>query len=221
MTDFHTHILPALDDGSRNCEESAQMLKELYRQGVTVAVATPHFYPMSTGPDRFFQKREESFSALKNFIISNDSIPSIRLGAEVSYFDGIADCGFLEKFIIEGTNLILIEMPFCRWSPRMVDEIYEIKKNRGLTPLIAHIDRYLSFNSNAFYIFDPDKVLVQVNASACVKPFLRIKTLKMIKEGRIHALGSDCHNMTDRAPNIGAANEYLKKKASQVSLLSL
>lgn len=53
MIDFHSHILPAMDDGSRNIEESLQMLRMLQEQGVERVIATPHFYADENPPDVF------------------------------------------------------------------------------------------------------------------------------------------------------------------------
>ena len=44
MIDFHTHILPGVDDGSKNLDESLQLLQMEQQQGIDIVVLTPHYY---------------------------------------------------------------------------------------------------------------------------------------------------------------------------------
>ena len=69
MIDFHSHILPGIDDGAKTVEESISMLKSSYEKGVRITVLTPHFYPKgqeSLPP--FIQKRQEAYELLKTDI---------------------------------------------------------------------------------------------------------------------------------------------------------
>ena len=68
MIDFHAHILPFVDDGSASLDESMSMLRMLREQGVDTVCATPHFDALHDSPDDFFQKRNEAYSKLKEYI---------------------------------------------------------------------------------------------------------------------------------------------------------
>ena len=89
MIDFHTHILPMIDDGSGSVEESIWLLEEEARQGVDLVVLTPHYYAEENSPVEFLKRRYESWKALRRLLRTEH--PRIRLGAEVQYFEGI--CG--------------------------------------------------------------------------------------------------------------------------------
>ena len=104
MIDFHSHFLPNMDDGSRSLEESCAMLRESARQGVTVMVATPHFYPARETPEAFLRRRSEAFERIE----ADDGFPKILLGAEVAYFHGISRCDCLDRLSTEGTKLLLL-----------------------------------------------------------------------------------------------------------------
>ena len=65
MIDFHSHILPAMDDGSKNIEESLQMLRMLQEQGVERVIATPHFYADENPPDVFLRRRADAWEHLR------------------------------------------------------------------------------------------------------------------------------------------------------------
>ena len=60
MIDFHSHILPGIDDGSKSVEMSIKMLRREAQQGISRVVATPHFYPQTDNPERFLRRRAEA-----------------------------------------------------------------------------------------------------------------------------------------------------------------
>lgn len=87
MIDFHSHILPGIDDGSRDIEMSLRMLESSLRQGVTAIALTPHFYADNDTPERFLKRRDESFRELQRV---SGSRPRLLKGAEVYYFPGFS-----------------------------------------------------------------------------------------------------------------------------------
>ena len=60
IVDFHSHVLPGIDDGSRSVEESLVMLKRMQDQGIAAVVATPHFYASHHFPEEFLERRERA-----------------------------------------------------------------------------------------------------------------------------------------------------------------
>lgn len=64
MIDFHSHILPGIDDGSASVEESLKLLEMLAEQGVKTVVATPHFYPDRTSVSDFLRRRDAAYQRL-------------------------------------------------------------------------------------------------------------------------------------------------------------
>ena len=111
LIDFHTHILPCLDDGSKSVEMSLSMLREETEQGVRHVVLTPHFYARHDDPDRFLASREAAAEALKAAVAEVPGLPTLHLGAEVAYFRGMSDCEILRDFCIGRTECILVELP--------------------------------------------------------------------------------------------------------------
>lgn len=212
-TDFHSHILPCVDDGSASVEESLAMLRALRQQGIRRVVATPHFYPQSDNPAAFLKRRNAAMAQLREAMAAEKGLPSIELGAEVYFFHGISDCAQLPQLTIGGKRCILIEMPPSPWSEAMYRELEGIYKKQNLIPILAHIDRYVR-PFRTYGILKRLKtmpVLVQANAEF----FLSGKTAsfagRLLRDGYIHLLGSDCHNMTDRPPNIGPAGEAIRQ----------
>ena len=72
MIDFHSHILPGIDDGSRSLETSLEMLRLSRKQGVDYIVATPHFYAMKDRTQEFFERRGQHIRLyLKKLTLTN------------------------------------------------------------------------------------------------------------------------------------------------------
>ena len=216
MVDFHTHILPCLDDGAASCEESLNMLRKEREHGVDTVIATPHFYADRDDPEAFLKKRETAYKKLllemENF--EPRELPRIVLGAEVAYFEGMSDCEELPLFNIDGTKLLLLEMPAIRWNERMIAEVVAIYEKTGLIPVIAHIDRYIRiFNDRRMAEWFSDlPVLIQANASFFTGWKYTRMALKMFDRGQIHLLGSDCHNTSTRPPEMNLATDALRKR---------
>lgn len=211
MTDFHSHILPGVDDGSKSLEESLKMLDLLARQGVKQVVATPHFYPNRHSIKAFLEKRDLAFSELKKHV--TDSHPEIILGAEVKFYDGISRLENLSSLFIEGTEVLLLEMPFEHWSEYTIKELINLSSSGIGAVVIAHIDRYIEFQTKSLIEeLSRNGILFQVNAEAFEHLFKRRQILKLLKQHYIHFLGTDCHNLTDRAPNFEIAYSTISKK---------
>lgn len=215
MIDIHTHILPGIDDGSRSVEESAAMLAASAAQGIACVAATSHFYAEENSPEQFLARRAGSAERLREAWQPN--FPKLRLGAEVCYFEGIGRCEEVNSLCIEGTGLLLLEMPFCRWSDHVLHEVWELQTRPGITVLLAHIERYLRRqDEDVWRALAEWGVLNQCNASFFLNWRTRPKALRMLRSGRIHLLGSDCHNMDARPPRLGEALEVLGRREQDI-----
>lgn len=213
MIDYHCHILPQVDDGPDRLSESLTLLRRSFRQGVEVMVATSHFYANEDYPAHFIERRNAAFLKLREAMLQDTEIyPLIVLGAEVLFFPGISQAEDIERLVIGSGSTILVEPPMATWSDAMLDEIVDLGKNLNCRPVIAHVDRYMRMLKNETLI---DRVLerellVQVNAEY----FMDSKTVKSairnLKKGKIHLIGSDCHNLTTRGPNLGQARQQAK-----------
>lgn len=214
IIDFHSHILPGIDDGSASVEQSVAMLRAEAEQGIRHVIATPHFYAQHDKPEEFLRKRLEAENLLRGAMEAEPGLPKVSIGAEVLYFAGIADSQILPQLTLAGTGYILIELPMPPWSERVYKELENIWRKRDLTPVIAHVDRYIT-PLRTYRI--PERlaelpVLVQANAEFFLQRATKKMALRMLKQGKIHLLGSDCHNMSDRAPNLKEALSLIEKK---------
>ncbi len=211
MVDFHSHILPGVDDGSKTLEESIQLLDMLHRQGVSLVVATPHFYADQRSVERFLARRQEAFDQVRGSL--REHHPRVCLGAEVLYYPGISRLEGLEKLCIDGTRVLLLEMPVARWSDSTLREVLEIAVSFNLTLVLAHIERYVFLQRpGVFAELLNNGVLMQVNASFFTDWFTRCRAFKLLESNAVHLLGSDCHGVRNRPPQMGEAAHILCKK---------
>lgn len=214
IIDFHSHILPGVDDGSASVAESIAMLRMEAEQGIEHVIATPHFYPRHDSPDRFLKRREEAEAILREEMAKHKGLPRLSVGAEVYFFSGIADCDTLQELTMDKKDCIILEMPHSAWTQSMYKEMEGISVKQGITPIIAHIDRYIRpFKTHEIMKhLDNLPVLVQANASFFLHASTRQTALRLLREEKIHVLGSDCHNVSTRPPNIGQAMEVIVKR---------
>lgn len=212
IIDFHSHILPNVDDGSQSIEQSLMMLGLEARQGISRVVATPHFYPRHDTPERFLRRRYEAEMRLREALQQHPQLPEISIGAEVYFYRGISNSEAILELTIDKKGCILIEMPCMPWSDPMLEELEMIHSRFGLTPIVAHIDRYISpFRSGRMLRkLEELPVLVQANADFFLDRATRHMALRMLKQDRIQLLGSDCHNLDDRKPNLGDAVKLIQ-----------
>lgn len=223
LIDFHSHILPEIDDGSSSPEESVAMLSMEAEQGISCVVLTPHFRAWEEHPEDFLLRRANAEAALRRGMENVCDLPAICLGAEVAYFRGISESDALGKLAISGGNAILIEMPPAPWPEKVYEELEQIWHNWGILPVIAHIDRYVR-PLRTYGI--PERlaqlpVFVQANASFFLRRGTCNMAMRMLKKNQIHLLGSDCHNMNSRKPNLEAAASRICEKLGREAILRI
>lgn len=209
MIDLHCHVLPGMDDGCQTVEESLAVLDRLRQQRVDMVVATPHFHASQESVEEFLARREAAYAALGHR-------SEVRLGAEVRYYSGIRRLDGLSRLRIQGSNLLLLEMPLGHWTEYTLREVVELADTCGAQLVLAHIERYLKDQSKRTWLRLLDAgVLMQVNAPFFADLRTRRSALKLLKNHSIHFLGSDCHNLTDRAPRLEEAEAVIRKKMGE------
>ena len=129
-----------MDDGSQSVEMSLQMLQKLRLQNVGKVIATPHYYPYKEDVASFLKRREVSHKSLSERMVSS-KLPEIELGAEVHLSRGLSKENLSGLCTESGT--ILLELPFRSFKTWMMEEIENITYQFSVTPIIAHIERYL------------------------------------------------------------------------------
>ncbi len=218
MIDFHSHLLPELDDGSRSCKQSVCLLKEEEKCEVKKVVLTPHFYAYQNNIETFLEKREESLKKLCTALENDPVNIELYLGAETYFFEEIWRVDDIEKLCIEGTNYLLLELPVhdpC--SKTVFRAIHALLTQRNIVPIMAHFERYIYKNANLRFLKElvDNGCILQMNAGYINNFWTRGKAVSFFKKGTASLLGTDMHNEFNIKKDYKKAYTHLAKKLSE------
>lgn len=218
--DFHSHILPGMDDGARDPAIAAQMVDMLREQGVCTIAATSHYISHRESPETFIGRRERALSALMQEIDGREA-PRILPGAEIYLEKGVSEKD-LSPLMIHGTRAILLELPREPYQGWILQEIEEIIYSLSAIPVMAHIERYAKHyrKSELEEILSLDGVVLQMNLSIFEDRSDMKLAYQLDKMGFPLLLGSDAHNLSGRAPNWDYLTQKLQKKPKLYSILN-
>lgn len=225
MTDLHTHILPGMDDGAPTAVESIAMLKLQWAQGVDTVVLTPHFYPTRETAEQFLVRREAAFAQLETTIKElpeeeQTKLPCLVLGAEVAYAPGVEEMQSLQKLCLGNTKNMLLELPFYPWSGMLIRQLYHFIEKVGVTPVLAHIERYFACQSKSL-LREVLALGLPVQVGTDILSYAFSPAMKLLRKGQAHLVASDCHDLQYRVPNLGQAMIQVEKKLGRQRLEEL
>ncbi len=215
LVDTHSHILPGIDDGSPNIMISKKMLEAEKSLGIGKIILTPHFYLHEQGIDAFIEKRE---GAIEQFAPVAEKLGiEVKYGAEVLYTKSLADLE-LDKLCIDDTNYLLIELPYQKLSGNFINEFRSFVGSiyPDIHLILAHAERYLNFtDEDSIYEIMNCDMLVQLNSGDFKTFYKHSKFLyELLYHDMAHLLGTDCHNIKSRPPNMDIAQKAISKKIS-------
>ncbi len=215
--DVHSHILPGVDDGSKDWDMTVKMLNQVYQEGVRTIVATPHNYPGERCQDT--AKIRELYEQTQKLALEIAPDFSVLLGNEIYFRESIVE--EIKKGMIltmADSDYLLVE-----FSPReryrvIFQGIKDLVEN-GYIPIIAHVERVEVLIGSDEKLSELRKMgcYMQANAEDMIGGMFdrgagRLR--KLAENGYIHLLGSDCHNLTTRPPQMQNCMKLLQKKLS-------
>lgn len=211
MLDLHTHILPAIDDGSQNVETSLQMLRLEREHGVKRIFLTPHYDPYAMDVDTFLELRKKSYELLLDSL-GDEEWPELRLGAEVKYSPELLDMS-PEKLTLGGTDYLLLELSFHHY-PAHLDRVVGELDGMGITPILAHIERYAYFRKDPSLLISAmnNGALAQINVEPLTDKNDKGFASACIDHSLAHFIGSDAHNLTGRKPCMDELKQSVNEK---------
>lgn len=212
LLDIHSHILPAVDDGASNTEESLNLLYAMKSQGITDVIATPHFYPLD---DDFGEYKKRISAAYSDLLkeVRGKNLPNIYLGSEVFYYRYIGTSESIYEFCINGSPYLLLELADDCICDELLKDIEDLIEKQGIIPIIAHLERYhrsRQYKKLLKYI-KKNGILAHINASSLFSSNRRKITEKLIKGGYVNFIATDAHSMEKRPPLMKKALEYISE----------
>ena len=213
--DIHCHIMPGVDDGSRDMDTSLKMLEIAARDGITDVILTPHHKPLhhnvSVERNKIYTKRLQE-------AIDNAGI-NIRLysGNEIYYSDETQR--ELEEgkiCTLAGSEYVLVEFHSTNPYSAICNAVYQIQ-GAGFIPIIAHVERYSDIVEHPAYVEELiDKgCYIQINALSVMGKYgfgIKLFSKKLLKNRLVHFVATDAHDIKKRAPRMADCRAYIQRK---------
>ena len=205
MIDFHSHILPNIDDGSRSIEETFNLIKEAKNVGFDAIISTSHY--MENYYETDTPEREVWINAIYENLQAKNIDIKLYLGNEIYLSENIIK--LLEEgkaSTINDTSYVLFEMPLNIEPMNLYDMVYEMMQYK-LVPILAHPERYSFVQKDPELIYDliQKGVLMQGNYGSIIGQYgekAQIIIKKFLKNNMIHFLGTDVHRQNTIYPRI-------------------
>lgn len=219
MTDLHMHVVPHVDDGSKDMEMSLEMLKMAYAQGVRKVLCTSHSSWRPEATVRYSNNYEKLRAEAEKVF------PDMQLftGCEVLFTkrtlrDVLRKLDDGEFLTLNGTNAVLTEFqPYA--SADEVDQVVKKLLSRKYVPVVAHAERCDAFEDEAFVKRLVEAgCLLQVNLYSLVKESdeqLKERACRMVEARQVSFVGSDAHGSERRAPEVKDGMAYLYEHTDQ------
>ena len=216
LIEMHAHILPEMDDGSKSVEMSLDMLHKLAEMGVSMVCATSHYYAGQNSITRFLERRAAALKKLREAIPENSGLPRILPAAEVAYFRGL-ERHQPERLCVEGTRTLMLEMPFSEWTDQQAEAVTTLVLDMHFDVVLVHPERFCFSKGNRRRLEELVKlpVALQVNAETLLHWRTRKQGLELLQLTDIPLLGSDCHNMSSRPPNLKGGRDVVLRKLGE------
>ena len=215
LIDTHCHILPEVDDGAHNIEETRQMLQEAYEDGIRYVIATPHYHPRRGRKSPGYLRRQLKLVREEAAQISDEL--RIYLGTEIYFGQDIPERLREEKVLtMNRTRYVLVEFSPADPFEYICQGIQQIQL-KGYEVILAHIERYQCMYKDLGYAEHLNRmgVKIQVNADSVTgNGGWKAKRLvrELLENRLVLCVGTDAHNPKRRPPRMRKAAEYVEKK---------
>ena len=212
MIDLHAHILPNVDDGSDNLDDSLRMLLEAQEQGVTDIVLTPHHRR------KFCKTKQELLAEFKSFCLEKEKRGinvNLYLGQEIYIDSNYKSLVTSDKILtLCDSNYVLVEFDFVEEAD-ITEVVYGLNK-LGFKPIVSHFERYTYATIDMAKEVKSLGGLIQVNAQSLVgkgKFHFRKMTKALFKQNLVDFVASDMH--LGRINCMKKAYAFVSKKYSK------
>lgn len=213
MIDFHSHIIPTIDDGAREIKETMKMLEEAYSAGFDGIISTSHYM------EGYYEVNQADRKVWINgiqYALEKKKIGlSLYLGSEIYFSEKILE--FIKEgkaSTINGSKYILFEFPLNAKPINIEDVIYTIL-SEGYIPVLAHPERYVFTQKNPELIYElaNQGVLMQSNYGSIIGQYgkkAQVIAERMLESNLVSFLGTDAHRANSIYTNIDSAANKIK-----------
>jgi protein-tyrosine phosphatase len=209
--DLHTHVIPGVDDGAPDLESALETLQDLYDDGVSTVVATPHLNASDlNGPRR--ARADEAWPALED--AARERLPELRLcrGYEIQLDVPMLDLSD-PQLRLHGSRFALVEF-FAFAIPTRSAEVLARIVDTGYVPIVVHPERYWGYDSELSVVAEwlEAGALIQVNSGSFLGEYgesIRAIAFRLLENGHVDLVASDNHARPHRCPSLRSLWDYL------------
>lgn len=215
FVDMHCHILPGLDDGAKDLEESLKMVRIAAESGIREMIVTPHY---KNGRHNASAKTILSrIETVKQYAMEHGFLVSLYQGNEIFYYNGLRDALVQNEVLtLNETNRVLIEFSPLEQYIYIRNALEEIV-SAGYVPILAHVERYQCIVKNVENAIELTRlgVELQINASSVIGKLGRETQkfiFKLLEKRLVTYVSSDAHDSKKRTPDMTKCYKKLKRK---------
>jgi protein-tyrosine phosphatase len=222
-TDVHSHLIPGIDDGSKNMEDTLYMLSVFQALGYQKVITTPHIMidHYKNTPDIILGGLEDVRKALLRENMN------IQIEAAAEYYLDEYFLSIIQKkeVLTFGKNHVLFELSFNNESPYLPEAVFQMQM-AGYKPILAHVERYYYWHEkkDKYHEWFDKEVLFQLNINSLTGhygPEVRKACEYLIDHNMYHFVGSDCHHIHHlELIEMARKDEYLHKVLNSNKLLN-
>ncbi|MCJ7538683.1 MAG: hypothetical protein MUO88_03360 [Desulfobacterales bacterium] len=209
MIDLHCHILPGVDDGPADMDESLAMARQAAADGIQTLVAAPH--TLNEVFHNPLQRVRDSVARLRRALAENRIDIEVCVGSEVHICTGLAQKVMAKEVatVNDTGRYVLVEFPLHVIPPGSQEEIFQMKLN-DITPILAHPERNPVFQNH------PDRLqyfvdmgcLIQITAMS-ITGLLGEDAMDcahtLLEQRQVHVIATDAHSFDNRPPILSPA----------------
>lgn len=218
LLDTHTHILWNIDDGSKNQCMSLQMLEIAARSGTKAIFATPRVIERANKPS--WEEIKEKTQQLRQLCAEAQIDIMLYPGAEVQMnWELLPELGAAGAYCLNGGRYLLVELPAAE-IPAYADEFWYELELKGITPILAHPERYqqLRENPDLLLLWRRRGMLMQCNSGSFTGMFgssVCENAKVLLANGLVDLLGSDGHRSEGRNTDMSRAAAVIRQLAGE------
>lgn len=218
FVDLHSHILPGVDDGSKDMQETLRMLKIAYDEGIRTIIATPHYVAGANNAPS--EQLIRVCAQVQTEAEKIDQKMRILLGNEIYYSESVLEAIQAGTALtLAGSRYVLIEFSPKETFKNIFRGLGELVR-AGYLPILAHMERYQCLHKKEDSALELINLgcYLQMNSGSLIGGILDTEATycrKLVQRELIHFLGSDCHDDKVRIPSMLKAMERLKKKCDE------
>ncbi len=225
MIDVHAHILPGIDDGARDIEDTIEMIKEAEKAGFTDIITTSHYIENEYNVNK--ENRKYIIEAIQEELSKENIEINLYNGAEIYITNELLD--LVEDGVapsLAGSRYVLFELPLSGSKVIYIEQVIEDLIVAKYTPIIAHPERYdmVKDNPNVAVEWVKKGALLQSNYASIIERYghkSKQTLLKLIDANAIHFLGTDTHRPNTIYSQMSDILEEFRKEIGEEKLNEL